>query len=136
VEGLRHALGERIHLCTVSRGDQVASAGLFSELNGIVQYHLGGTKDEFLQDSPMKLMFDFARRFAKERGNRVLHLGGGVGGQADPLLHFKAGFSQLRHRFHTYRLVTNEAEYARLCHQTGVTTNAEGYFPPFIKAPE
>ena len=82
---------------------------LFFEHAGIVQYHLGGTRDRFLETAPMKLLFHFARGWFKERGAEALHLGGGVGGKADALLHFKAGFSPLRARFHTWRIVADSA---------------------------
>lgn len=134
VDGMRQVLGDRLHLCTVSLGGQVACAGLFSEVGGIMQYHLGGTKDAYLVDSPMKLMFDHVRRWGHERGNRVLHLGGGVGGRADALYHFKAGFSDRRHPFRTYRVITDEAQYARLCAQSGVPAERDGYFPAFARA--
>lgn len=131
VESLREALGGRLHLCTVSIGGQVACGGLFSELGGVMQYHLGGTRDAHLRDSPMKLMFDFMRNWGHVRGNRVLHLGGGVGGQKDALFHFKAGFSQRRHPFRTYRMIVDEVMYQRLCRESGVSTDRGGFFPPF-----
>jgi hypothetical protein len=133
VDGMRQVLGDGLHLCTASIGGQVACGGLFSELGGIMQYHLGGTKDAHLVDSPMKLMFDHMRRWGHERGNRVLHLGGGVGGSGDALFHFKAGFSDRRHAFRTYRVITDEAQYARLCAQSGVPADQDGYFPAFAR---
>jgi hypothetical protein len=131
VEGLRGALGGHLQLWSVLQGGRVACAGLFSELNGIVQYHLGGTRDEFLAASPMKLLFDAVRRWGHERGNRVLHLGGGLGGQADALFHFKAGFSGRRHKFHTLRLIADPALFAERCRAAGVPERADGRFPPF-----
>jgi hypothetical protein len=131
VGGLRAALGGHLQLWSVLHGGRVACAGLFSELNGIVQYHLGGTRDEFLAASPMKLLFDAVRRWGHERGNRVLHLGGGLGGQADALFHFKAGFSDRRHTFHTLRLIADRTRFADLCRAAGVPERADGRFPPF-----
>src|SRR5262249_35273951 len=130
---LREALGDRLHLCSVQVGAEVACAGLFSELSGIVQYHLGGTKDAFLADSPAKLMFDHVRRWGHERGNRALHLGGGVGGAADALFEFKAGFSRQRHTFETLRLIVDPPAYEAACQEAGVSTSAGGFFPPFAQ---
>jgi len=113
-DSLRAALGDRLHLCVVENADAVAATGLFVETDGIVQYHLSGTSGEFRDIQPTKLMMHFARAWARERGNDVLHLGGGVGGVADSLLHFKTGFSPLRHTFTTLRLVVDEREYGRL----------------------
>lgn len=111
---LADALGEKIHLCIVELNEQMTCAGLFTECCGIIQYYLGGTKTEFLKQAPSKLMFDYVRFWAKERGNEVFHLGGGVGGSKDSLYHFKAGFSKQRHTFLTLRLITDEKQYLHL----------------------
>jgi len=113
-EGLRDALGDRLHLCVVEKEGVVAAAGLFVETDAIVQYHLSGTGEGFQDVQPAKLMLHFVEGWAKDRGNRVLHLGGGVGGAADSLLQFKIGFSPLRHTFATLRAVIDEQEYGRL----------------------
>jgi lipid II:glycine glycyltransferase (peptidoglycan interpeptide bridge formation enzyme) len=75
---------------------------------------LGGTKTKFLKLSPTNLETDYTRRWAKERGNEFLHLGGGVGGSKDSLYNFKAGFSKQRHTFLTMRLVIDEKKYIEL----------------------
>ncbi|HEY9708111.1 MAG TPA: GNAT family N-acetyltransferase, partial [Oculatellaceae cyanobacterium] len=111
---LSEALGDQLHLCVVEADHQISCAGLFTECCSIVQYHLGGTKNEFLKQAPSKLMFDYVRFWAKERGNEVFHIGGGVGSSKDSLYHFKAGFSKERHKFMTIRLITNESQYREL----------------------
>ncbi len=103
-----------LHLCVVEKAGVVAATGLFVETDGIVQYHLSGTGGDFRDIQPTKLMMHFARAWARERGDYVLHLGGGVGGAADSLMHFKTGFSPLRHVFTTLRVVIDEEEYHRL----------------------
>lgn len=108
------ALKQHLHLCIVELNRQVVCAGLFTEFCGIVQYHLGGTKSEFLKSSPSTLMFDYVRFWAKERGNQVFHLGGGVGGAKDSLYHFKIGFSRKRYKFLLFRLITDEQKYMYL----------------------
>jgi hypothetical protein len=108
---LVEALKEGVHLCIVELDHQVTCAGLFTEYCGIVQYHLGGTRNEFLKSSPTTLMFDYVRLWAKERGNEILHLGGGVGGAKDSLHRFKAGFSQQRYNFSLIRLIADEENY-------------------------
>jgi len=110
---LKTALEDKIHLCfVISPDDDIAAGGLFSEEDGIVQYHLGATSSKYLREAPSKLMFDFMRKWAKERNNKNFHLGGGVGGNSDDsLFRFKAGFSNLRSNFYTYRIITNDYEY-------------------------
>ncbi|MFN6518473.1 MAG: FemAB family protein [Nostoc sp. CreGUA01] len=105
------SLKENIYLCLIELNNQIACAGIFTECCEIVQYHLGGTKNEFLKQAPSKLMFDYVRFWAKERGNKFLHLGGGVGSAKDSLYNFKAGFSKQRHSFLTLRLITDTEKY-------------------------
>lgn len=114
--GLRNALQEKLSLCTIlaPTGD-VAAAGLFTSCNGLVEFHLAGTSEKYLNQAPTKLMFDFVRRWGKELGNQMFHLGGGVGGETDPLYHFKAGFSEQHRPFYTLRLIQDKALYRELC---------------------
>jgi ribosomal protein S18 acetylase RimI-like enzyme len=131
-DGLRDALGESLHLCVVEKDSAIAAVGLFVETNGIVQYHLSGTDDAFQMVQPTKLMMHFVRGWARDRGDLVLHLGGGVGGDSDSLLQFKVGFSPLRHTFATLRMVMDEHEYGRLvaAHVPPLDPNERsGFFP-------
>ena len=109
-------LGEMpgVHCGVVESEGQPAAACIFFECAGIVQAHLGGTKSEFLNRSPFHLLLYSAAGWAKSRGNRYLHIGGGVGGSNDPLLQFKRGFSQLLFPFSTLRLITDEGKYREL----------------------
>lgn len=113
-DGLRDALGERLHLWVAQKDGTVAAAALFTETCGVVQYHLSGLDWAFARVHPTKLLIHGASGWASERGNRLLHLGGGVAGAEDSLFHFKAGFSPNRHPFRTLRVVLDEAEYERL----------------------
>jgi len=131
-EGLREALGDRMRLAVVEIGGVVAAAGLFVETAGIVQYHLSATDDAFVRERPTKLLLHFVRGWAKERGNRRLHLGGGLGGRPDALFRFKAGFSHARHPFRTLRVVLDAAAYearVRACDPALDPARLDGFFP-------
>ena len=131
-DALRHALGASLHLCVVEKDGVVAAAGLFVETRGIVQYHLSGTDDAFRDVQPTKLMLHFVRAWARDRGNHVFHLGGGVGGDDDSLLWFKTGFAPAGHSFATLRIVLDEAEYERILAARDPLldpTARSGYFP-------
>ncbi len=131
---LHRALGERLQLCVVEREGIVAAAGLFVETAGIVQYHLGGWDDEHREAQPMKLMIDFVRRWARERGDVTLHLGGGLGARNDLLFHFKAGFSPDRHPFRTLRLVVDGEAYRQLVLARDPLADPDdllGFFPAY-----
>ncbi|BDU71224.1 GNAT family N-acetyltransferase [Mesoterricola silvestris] len=103
---LRACLGERLHLCmVVGPGGEAAAGGLFTNMDGLMQFHLAGTAAAFRRAGPAKLMLLAMRDQARAWGARRLHLGGGVGCAEDSLAFFKQGFSRLRSRFATYRMV-------------------------------
>jgi Acetyltransferase (GNAT) domain len=129
---LRVALGSRLHFCSVVNAcGEIASGALLTETQGIVQYHLSGTADRFVADAPSKMMLHEVRLWAKRQGYKVLHLGGGVGGRADSLLHFKTGFSPLRADFLAYHLICDESKYALLRRQSGTELLNSEYFPEY-----
>jgi lipid II:glycine glycyltransferase (peptidoglycan interpeptide bridge formation enzyme) len=131
---LRSALGDRVHLVTIEFGETVAGGGIFFECGGIVQYHLGATRTDYLSQQPTKLMFDKVRRWAKSRGNLAFHLGGGVGSEGDPLFHFKSGFSHDWRPFYTWRIVADQVAYRSLtvahCRSED-GTDLRQYFPAY-----
>jgi hypothetical protein len=92
----------------------VICAGLFTLCNNIVQYHLGGTRNDFLKLAPTKLLFDTVRIWANEQKAHSFHLGGGVGSREDSLFQFKAGFSKQRHDFSVWCWVLLPEIYDRL----------------------
>ena len=118
---------------------QVISGALFLISHGIIQYHLGGTRTDHLKISPIKLVFDCVRLWANEQsGMDVLHLGGGVGGREDSLYFFKAGFSDRRHPFHTWRWVVQRDVVERLDHRrlawnrhAGLIPASDTFFPAY-----
>jgi hypothetical protein len=120
---LREALGPSAALWVVTKDDAIAAAVLFVETSGIVQYHLAGSDEQHAWARPTKLLISTVTRWAKERGDVRLHLGGGVGGADDSLMHFKAGFSDVRHTFRTLRVVVDEGEYRRLVLAGGPTAS-------------
>jgi len=107
----------QFHLFVCLLSDAVICGGLFALCDGIVQYHLGGTRSDFLRLAPLKLAFEAVRLWAHERQARVFHLGGGVGAQEDSLFRFKAGFSDRRHEFAIWRWVLLPDIYEPLCQE-------------------
>jgi hypothetical protein len=137
-EEIVDVLGEKLHLCLIELNGEIICSGLFTECCGIVQFHLSGTKSSFLKQAPTTLMLDYVRFWAKERGNQVLHLGGGVGGGKDSLYQFKAGFSKERHTFLTLRLISDEEKYNYLTNLRAKFLNVQpekllesGFFPAY-----
>ena len=128
LSGLWQQLQGHVHLGVVEVDGLIVCAGLFGESNGIVQYHLSGTEEQALALSPLKILINHARQWATQRGANVLHLGGGLGGAQDSLMHFKAGFSDRRHLFKTWRVVLDEQRYTEL---SGKELGSTGFFPAY-----
>jgi hypothetical protein len=137
-EGLRRALGDRLRLMIVECGGGIAAAVLFVETCGIVEYHLMGVDEQRMRHTPAALAIHEASNWAAGRGDRWLHLGGGVAAAEDSLLHFKAGFSPRRFPFHTVRVVIDEVEYDRLARAVDPSWaggDRRGYFPAYRRQP-
>jgi hypothetical protein len=129
---------EHVHLCLVELEGVAAAACIFFECGGIVQAHLGGTKSEYLSKSPFHLALYHCAEWARQRGDRYLHLGGGVGGADDRLLHFKRGFSERTFPFLTLRMITDPEKYRELTALSAQAANVpveerlhSDYFPAY-----
>lgn len=137
VSDLIAVLDGRVMIALVRTGEQdLAAVGLFTEIDGIVQDHIGGTRSAYMSVAPSKLKIREAARWASARGNRVLHLGGGLGGAEDALFSFKSGFSLERHLFQTARFVIDPPAYDRLVatwsSMSGqLAPDAGGFFPAY-----
>ena len=136
--GLSKALEEHFHLWVVEKENELAAAGIFSDCNGIVQYHLSGTEEKFERVSPTRLMISEVRDWAIEKGNRAFHLGGGLGSKEDGLYKFKAGFSKSTAVFQTMRLIAKKEDYNALLkiwekYSGKQSDSVSGYFPAFRK---
>ena len=137
VRRLREALGGRLHLLVARCEEAVGAACLFTELDGIVQAHLAGTNEDLRHLSPLKVLLDDARSWARSRGDHVLHLGGGRAGKEDSLFAFKARFSPSRHAFHTGRWILEPRLYRDFVATRSCSLGAcdEGYFPAYRARP-
>jgi Acetyltransferase (GNAT) domain len=125
VTDLRVALDPGLHLCVVERDGELAAAALLSEVDGIVEYLLAGTAPGHVAASPTKLLIEAASRWARERGNHVFHLAGSLR-QDDPLIHFKRGFSPLRHSVNSWRIVADRSVHQRLVERLGRSPGPSG----------
>lgn len=113
---MRDELGFALHLCSVvSPSGDIAASGLFTRVNNILQYHLGGSADNYLALAPSKLMFYEMQKWAKAKGVQILHLGGGLGARRDSLFTFKSGFATDEHVYQTVRIVHDREHYEELC---------------------
>jgi GNAT acetyltransferase-like protein len=130
---LHDAVGDRMHLAVAIEGDEVVGGNTFFEYDGICTGYVSSTrraKNRYADE----LLYDEVRRWCKERGGTIFHLGGGKGGRNDSLFSYKAGFSPCRHPFHTWRLVADPEAYERLVRERrpeADPADRSGTFPPY-----
>lgn len=110
----------------------LASAALFMISDEVIQYHLGGTRDAYVRDSPNKLIFDYIiNEYSAKK--RYLVLGGGLNNREDSLFQFKYGFSKVTRKFSTVRMVHMKDQYFNLCKEYEMPKDEimkfEGFFP-------
>lgn len=113
--------------------DETICGGLFFCMNDVAHAHLTATSSTWLPMAPTKMLFDEAARFFRERGGRVLHLGGGVRGKADGLYHFKAGFGTLTFPFKVWKWIVDHERYKDLCGlaEGRRSISDDDYFPAY-----
>lgn len=111
---------------------ETASASFFVEYGSFVQYHLSGTKVNFLDLNPTKLLIDEMRLLSKERGYTTFNLGGGLGGAEDSLFYFKSSFSKHAAPFKIWKYKVNPDVYNDLSQKklvAGKTEEMNSFFP-------
>lgn len=123
------------HIIFAYKQDVMAAAALFTSTNEIMQYHLAGTKNDSVNDAPMKLIVDEARLLANRLGMKYLHLGGGVGGSdTDSLFRFKAGFSKQFYQFKVWNYIVNNEVYNTLVREKGINPDVHSDFFPLYRS--
>lgn len=103
------------------------AGSMFVKTKNIVQYHLSGTRTEYLRLKPSKLFLDEMRLQATEQGYKVFNLGGGLGSEHDSLFEFKASFSKNFRTFKIWKYIVNQNIYNELSKDKDDT----GYFPKY-----
>ncbi|WP_018757582.1 lipid II:glycine glycyltransferase FemX [Paenibacillus terrigena] len=121
-----------IELIEVQCGNQVIASSLFMYYNDFVHYHLMGSDKQFLSACPVNFLIHYAVLWAKEKGFKFLHLGGGYEGD-DNLLRFKKGFNtgepadfyigRKIHCNYTYNMLLNKLQCK--------SQEQEDYFPAY-----
>ena len=105
-------------LLAISRktGD-VAGGAMFIKKNKIIQYHLSGTSERYLDLNPIKLLIDEMRIRGTQENYSYFNLGGGVGAKKDSLFYFKSGFSKYTLPFKVWKYRVNPNIYEDLVQQ-------------------
>jgi hypothetical protein len=118
------AEGTWLALALSPEGDIVA-ASIAARSDGYLHYHLSGSADSHLRDSPMKNVVASLVELSAELG-LPLNLGGGLS-RGDRLEEFKRGFANREQAWHTSELVCDPAAYARL----SAGRDAGDFFPAY-----
>ena len=95
--------------------DEIISGAMIIKTNDIVQYHLSGTRTEFLNYTPLRLILDDTRINATYQGYKYFNLGGGYGSLEDSLFFFKSSFSKDFRQFSIWKMILNNDVYEELC---------------------
>jgi hypothetical protein len=115
-------------LFIVKDGNDIAGGSIIVFAGNIIQYHLSGTKETYLKNSPVRLLLDNIRLNYTNSKYQIFHLGGGVGSNEDSLFNFKAGFSKERLDFKIWKYIVNEKAYSLMLDKFGFVENSF-YFP-------
>ncbi|MDF2713130.1 MAG: hypothetical protein K0R28_55 [Paenibacillus sp.] len=86
-------LDGNIELFEIMHQDKIIASCLFMHFNHYVHYHLMGSDLEYLKFAPINLLIHEAMLWAKGKGYKYLHLGGGYSGN-DSLYRFKKTFNE------------------------------------------
>ncbi|WP_297695294.1 GNAT family N-acetyltransferase [uncultured Eudoraea sp.] len=113
---------------------EVAGGAMFIKKNEIIQYHLSGTSERYLDLNPIKLLIDEMRIRGTKEKFKYFNLGGGVGSKEDSLFYFKSGFSKNTIPFKVWKYMVNPKIYEDLVQQRKDIQNCKEtmhYFPRY-----
>ena len=109
---------------------QTIGASMFIYKDSVVHYHLSGSKAEFKNLMPTKLLIDEMRIRATHMGLKYLNLGGGLSGDNDSLFQFKLSYSKNLLEFFVWKLIVKPDVYHYLVKRHGNVMDTD-YFPMY-----
>ena len=113
-------------LAIASNGEgEPTASSILARSDGVLHYHLSGTADDHLRDSPMKTIVFALIDFAEQQ-EMPLNLGGGVT-PGDRLEEFKRGFANREERLFTSEVVCDREAYEEL----SAGKDAGEFFPAY-----
>ncbi|WP_062059398.1 peptidoglycan bridge formation glycyltransferase FemA/FemB family protein [Aquimarina longa] len=120
-----------ILLAIEKESSKIIAGSIFIKTNKIIQYHLSGTRSEYLHLMPNKLLIDEMRLIGTKENYKFFNLGGGLGGSnMDSLFKFKSSFSKDIKDFKLWKLIINQEIYDQLLKKNSLEkVNAISFFP-------
>ena len=92
---------------------KVVGGYLFLADRQFTHYHLGGSNEQGCELGAGTLLMNAGAQWARGRGCKLLHLGGGVS-NSDSLFEFKRSFGGNVYRYHTLEVITDALRYCEL----------------------
>ncbi|MCM4164769.1 MULTISPECIES: GNAT family N-acetyltransferase [unclassified Arenibacter] len=121
-----------ILLAMHNESNKAIAGSMFVKTNDIIQYHLSGTKTEFLNIAPARLLLDEMRLLGSEEKYTYFNLGGGYHSKEDALFNFKSSFSNDIKQFSVWKVVVDDNIYGQLKKDANI---GETEFFPAYRAP-
>lgn len=103
-----------ILLASLRDTNEIISGAMFIKSKDIIQYHLSGTKTEFIDIGAIKMLIDEMRIEGTNENFKYLNLGGGLHSKDDSLLRFKKSFSKSLKHFSVWEYVVDNKTYNEL----------------------
>jgi len=130
-------LKDKIELFVADYKNRIIGSSLFLVYGDVCHYFFSGTDGDYFNLYPNNLILNEAIFWAKDKGFKIFHLGGGYQPN-DSLFNFKLSFSKTTADFYTYSKVHNEDIYKLLCQakdrhdKLNKENNLKpGYFPEY-----
>ncbi len=108
---------------------EIVSAAMMVKTNSIIQYHISGTRNAYLNLSPIRLLIDEMRINGSGDKYKYFNLGGGLGNNEDELFRFKSSFSKDFKKFKVWKYIVNEDIYNELVNTKNVIDKSSDFFP-------
>ncbi|WP_010179268.1 GNAT family N-acetyltransferase [Aquimarina agarilytica] len=109
--------------------NEIISAAMMVRTNDIIQYHISGTRNDYLNLTPIRLLIDEMRIKGVDQKYAYFNLGGGLGSSEDSLFNFKASFSKDFKDFKIWKYIVNQSIYDDLVKQFADKNDNQSFFP-------
>ena len=110
---LAEGLGNNLAVALAWLDRKLVGASLFLADRQFAHYHLSGSNEEGRELGAATLLINAGAEWARERGCRFLHLGGG-NYYLDSLFDYKRSFGGVVYRYHTLDVIADELRYRNL----------------------
>lgn len=109
----------------------MCAAMMVKTSDNIIQYHLSGTKNDYLNLSPIRAIIDEMRIIGTNEKYTYFNLGGGLGSEEDELFKFKSSFSKDFKSFKVWKYIVNPKIYTELVEDKNLSEkeNEINFFP-------